>query len=304
VRQTAIQQRSLALLLAAAGAGTAWYLAPGWEMWATAATLTVTGAIAVVLCAAGAALWRGSPHRRTVAAVTLFAGAILLLLDAAGIKVSLADPGPLPYELLLAAGATVSGIGVLLRRRGGRWLALAFGAAGALSSGLNLVHWIAADVVDQFGWALAIWTLGGLIVLASLVGLAGEDRLAGDDQVWMRRDPIVRWMRAATMTGIVASTMLLVYAWLQDGVVASLAAPATALAVFLAVGAVLAARGLVLGGVVLAIGAVFLAAMWTAVYQLTPGGFRIPGYYLIFWLPAALSGLLCAAALIRSRACP
>jgi hypothetical protein len=296
-----VRCRLIALFLAAGSAGLVTYLAPGWEMWVTPATAAVTGTLGVLLLAALAALWRGSPRRRAVGAALLFAGCALLVLDIVGLPVSPVSVGPVPYEILVALATGVAGAGVLLRRRVARWLGLAVGAAGAISSGMNLHTWIAAGVVDPFGWTLSIWTLGGVLLLATLSGrdVAGEDRLAGREEVWRSREPLVRWTRAATITALAASPMLLVYGFMQEGAVGALTAPATAIAVYLAIAAALAGQGKVLGGLLLAIGALALAAMAAATFALRPDGesMRIPAFYLPFWLPAAVTGLVSGLAM-------
>lgn len=296
--------RLLALLLAAGGAGLVVYLAPGWEMWATPATAAVSALMAGFLLATLALLWRGSPSRRLVGAGLLVAGSALLVLDVAGLRVAALSPGPVPYEILLVAATGLAGAGVLLRRRIARWLGLAVGAAGAISSGMNLQLWIDAGVVDGAGWTLAIWTLGGVLILCTLGGrdVAAGDRLAPREEVWRSRDPLVGWTRAATVSAIAACPMLLVYGFMQVGAVDALAAPAAVLAAYLAVAAVLAGQGKVLGGVLLAFGALALAAMTAATFALRPDGstLRIPAFYLPFWLPAAATGLGAGLAIVRA----
>jgi hypothetical protein len=297
-------QRALAIALTLTGLAVAAYAGPGWRQWAGAATLALSGALAAALALAALTAWRGSSRRPALGAALLLAGAALLLLDAAGVSIEGASPGPVPYELLLAAATAVAGCGVVLRRRSARWLALGLAGAGAVSSGLNLSQWMMAGVVDRAGWALSFWTLGSLGVLASLLGrdVAAQDRLAEREQVWSRRDPLVRWMRAATIAAIVATPMLLVYAFMQAGAVASLTRAAPALAGLLAVGALLGARGQLLGGALLALGGLGLAALAICAVLFAPAGteLRVAAYYLVFWTPAALSGIACGVALAAS----
>jgi hypothetical protein len=304
VRSTLVRCRLIALFLAAGAAGLVAYLAPGWEMWVTPGTAAVTGGLAALLLAALAALWLGSPRRRLVGAALLFAGSALILLDIAGHPVSPVSVGPLPYEILVAVATGLAGAGVLLRRRVARWIGLAVGAAGAISSGLNLHTWIDAGVVDPFGWTLSIWTLGGVLLLVTLGGrdVAAGDRLAGREEVWRSRDPLVRWTRAATISAIAASPMLLVYGFMQEGAIPALTVPAAVLAGYLAIAAGLAGHGKVLGGVLLALGGLALGAMTVAAFALRPEGdsLRIPTFYLPFWLPAAVTGLSSGALLVRA----
>ena len=315
MRSTLIRCRLLALFLAASAAGLVAYLAPGWEMWATPATVAVSAGLALALLAALVTLWRGSALRRVVGAALLLSGCALLVLDIAGLRVTSVPVGPLPYEILVAAVTGLAGVGILLRRRFARWLGLAVGAAGAASSAMNLQLWITAGLVDGCGWTFSIWTLAGVLMLLTLGGrdVAAGDRLGGREEVWGSRDPLVFWTRAATIAAIVACPMLLVYAFVQEGAVEALAAPATALAAYLAIAAALAGHGKVLGGILLAFGALALAGLAAAAFALRPEGqgMRTAVFYLPFWLPAAVTGLVSGLALalaarrrVRSPAAP
>lgn len=296
--------RLVALLLAAGAAGLVVYLAPGWEMWVTPVRAVVSAGLGALVVAAVLALWRGSAARRVVGAVLLLCGSVLLVLDIAGLEVTAIPVGPLPYEILIAVVTGLAGMGVLLRRRFARWLGLAVGAAGAVSSGLNLQLWVAAGVVDGSGWTFAIWTLAGAVMIVTLAGrdVAANDRLAAREQVWRASDPLVSWIRAATITAVIASPMLLVYGFMQEGAIAQLTAPAAILAAWLAVAAALAGHGKAVGGVLLAIGALALAGMTAAAFMLRPEGesMRVPAFYLPFWLPAAATGLGAGALLVRA----
>jgi len=308
VRTSLLLCRSIALLLLAGSAGLVAYLAPGWARWATPATVLVSALLAVALSAAVIALWRGSAGRRAVGALLLLTGSALLVLDIAGIHITAVPVGPVPYEILVATANALAGVGVLLRRRFARWLGLAVGVAGAASSGMNLQLWIAAGVVDASGWTLAIWTLGGVLLVVTLGGrdVAAGDRLAAREEVWLARDPIVAWTRAATITAVAACPMLLVYGFVQTGAAPALAAPAAVLAAFLAIAAALAGSGKAAGGVLLAIGALALVAMTAAAFALRPAGsdLRVPAFYLPFWLPAAATGLGAGIALLRAVRSP
>ncbi|HWM84824.1 MAG TPA: hypothetical protein VNO33_03275, partial [Kofleriaceae bacterium] len=210
---TAAPRRAAAVVLSLTGLGLAGHVAPGWAAWAAPTSLTATGVLGVAVIAAVAALWSGTRHRRTVGAVLLLIGSALCALDAAGVSFAVASIGPAPYAILIAGATALAGIGILLRRRGARWLGLALAATGAMSSGINLAQWMLAGISDAYSWVLAVWTLGSLAVLFTLFGrdVAEEDRLAPHERVWARRDPLVRWMRAATVSAIAAVPMLIVY---------------------------------------------------------------------------------------------
>ena len=304
MRSNLVLCRLIALLLAAGAAGVVAWLAPGWEMWVTPVRAVVSAGLGALVVAAVVALWRGSAGRRVVGAVLLLSGSVLLVLDIAGLQVTAIPVGPLPYEILIAVVTGLAGMGVLLRRRFARWLGLAVGAAGAVSSGLNLQLWVAAGVVDGSGWTFAVWTLAGVVMIVTLAGrdVAAGDRLAAREQVWRASDPLVSWIRAATITAVIASPMLLVYGFMQEGAIDALSAPAAILAGYLAIAAALAGHGKVVGGVLLAVGALGLAGMTAATFALRPEGesMRIPAFYLPFWLPAAATGLGAGALLLRA----
>lgn len=304
MRQPIARHRAVAAFLLVAALAAAVYLVSGWSLWATPVTLAVTGALAAAVLITAAAAWRGSAHRRVLGAVQLLVGSAALVLDALGLSFVSASPGPGPYAIGLAAATGIAGLGVLLRRRSARWFAFGLGAAGAVSSGLNLAQWMMAGVVDPFGWTLAIWTIGSLSALAALFGrdVAEQDRLGAHEQVWNRRDPLVRWMRAATISTMIAIPMLVVYAFIQQGAVPGATTAAPALAALLAVAALLSTRGQLLGAALLAIGGLGLVGLSAAAVALSPTGlgFHVAGYYLLFWLPAAICCLACGVALARS----
>jgi hypothetical protein len=228
---------------------------------------------------------------RRAAAAILVATSAIVTWHLAG-KVGLwARPSTLAVSALLAA-ATVAAVVTL-------WT----GSVHRRLVGAALL-WMHAGITSDVSWALCVGTLGALVVLLTLVGgdVAGEDRLAASEQVWTRPEPLVTWMRAASITALMAGLMAIVYAYVQHGAVPSLRLPAVALALYLAVAALLSMRGRVLGGVLLAIGGVLLVGLSIAVAVQTAPAARVQlaGYYLMFWTPAAACGLCLGAALSRA----
>jgi hypothetical protein len=298
-----VAQRRVAVSLLLASAAVAAYLVPRSASWVGPGTTAITGALILSIVLAVAALWRGSPDRRYIGAAVLLSNTVLLGFDAAGMSLAGATIGPSAYAVLMAVASGAAALGILLRRRGARWLGIGLGAAGAVSAGLNLSQWMVAGFASGLSWALAVWSLGSLVVIASLTGrdVADDDRVDERDLVWTRRDPLVRWMRAATVTAIAATPMLLVYALAQADAVAAVKTAAPFVAAVLAAGAFLSARGLLVGGALLALGAVGLVALSAAAVALAPPpvGLRIAGYYMVFWLPTAVCGLACGVAMVR-----
>jgi hypothetical protein len=296
-------RRVVAVSLVLASAGIAAYLAPRNAYWVGPGTAAISGALLLSIVLAVAALWRGSPQRRFIGAALLLSNTVLFGFDAGGASLAGATVGPAAYAVLLAIASAAAGLGILLRWRGARWLGIGLGVAGAVSAGLNLSQWMLAGFASGLSWALAVWSLGSLVVIALLSGsdVADQDRLAAREQVWTRRDPLVLWMRAAVVSAIAAAPMLLVYGLAQADAVAEVKAVAPAVAALLAAGAFLGARGMLAGGALLALGAVATLGLAAALVALAPPvvGLRIAGYYLVFWLPSAVCGLRCGVALLR-----
>lgn len=300
------RHRLAASLLALISAFATWHLVTGWQLWLTGETAVVSAIALVGAAVALVLLWRGSPARRLVASMTLLLGAALMVMQLFGWLLPLAKPGPVPYTLLLVAVCCTAGIGMLARWRIARWIAIGFGTAGAVSSGLNLAQWVRLDMCNGHSWTFAIWLISSLVIALCSSGadLAEQDRSSDASSVWSRPDPLVVWMRRATITALIAGMMLIVYGTFQHFTVAAVADAAPFLAAVLLLGAALAACGRIAGGLVLSAGAVALAVIATVAVASAPDGpgLQIAGYYLVFWVPAIVSGLGCAAALIAAAA--
>jgi hypothetical protein len=295
-----VARRILALSFPLGTLALAVALAPGWELWGGALPLGVSLALAVAVASGSAALWTGSvAGRRAVGAAVLFGGSAILFASAGGAV--LFGFGPPAYSAALGAAVAIAGVGVVLRRRWARWLALALGAAGGLSAGMNLVWFL--PLAGAATWTFALWTAGCALIVAMLAGsdVASADRLGAREEVWRRRDPVVAWMRAAVVTALTAAPMLIVYGWLQAGAVPALRTPALVLAGFLVVAAAIAGSGRLFGALLLAAGAGGLLALSAGVLALAAPGIRtFAGYYLVFWIPAAVCALVCAAQVARA----
>jgi hypothetical protein len=96
---------------------------------------------------------------------------------------------------------------------------------------------------------------------------------------------------------LVAVPMLLVYAWMQP-IVPATVVPAQLVAAVLTLGVAAAARGRVLGALLLVVGGAGLLVVTAATYfGAEAGTTRVASYYVVFWLPAALTSLACAGLL-------
>lgn len=119
------------------------------------------------------------------------------------------------------------------------------------------------------------------------------------DGLWRSSHRLVRSVRWTILTNLIAVPMLLVYAWVQP-VVPSTRLAALVLAALLGLGTALAMGRKVVGALLLSVGGLGLLVQTLATLSL--GGraqLYITSYYTVFWLPAALASLICAALLAR-----
>ncbi len=235
--------------------------------------------------------------------------AVVLLAVAEGLLVAhlfdrwpfAADPFANPRYvafLTLVLAATIYGL--VRRRIWARWVGLAFGTFGTLSSGINAVQFVGAQVRDPWTWTFCAFSLGSAIVGLNLADRRVADAFlqgSGPSALWRSTDPLVRVTRWAVVSCVAAVSMLLVYAWLQP-FVAGTADRALALALVLGAGAVLTMLRKTLGGLVLGIGGAALAAFLVSIARAGAAEPGLVAYYAVFWAPGALLGMLCGAMML------
>jgi hypothetical protein len=192
----------------------------------------------------------------------------------------------------------------------GRWLALALGAVGVVSSGLNTISWWHATAHAELlypswsvatfeqAWVLWVSVIGGTMIVALLVQPAVRQRFAAraTGSTWTSNDRLVGLLRATLIAGFAAIPMLLVYAWLQP-IVPATQTTALVLAGGLAIAGVLVVRGWVVGALLLVGCGMGLLAQ-TAVTVIETQQRGIAAYYAVFWVPAGLLAVACGARMV------
>ena len=284
---------ALALVLAAAaiitvaavrllGASTAW-LTPT----SIAISLTLMALTAASIVAVGRDV-RGL--RIAIAASLLGAKVGFIAAELAGYRVVrfVAYPST-KFAVVLAIGIGAATISLVRHRMWARWAYLGLGLAAIGSGGLNAINfwpvsghveahapaWSMLVLEQSWGYACAI--VAGLLIVANLAPI-GDSFVAGRSHA-----------------SLVAIPMLLVYAWVQPLVPATVPT-ALALAAVLTLGVVVAVRGGVIGALFLCLGGVGLAAQTITTCTLATGvSQRSTFYYAAFWMPAAILALVAAA---------
>ena len=98
------------------------------------------------------------------------------------------------------------------------------------------------------------------------------------------------------VTAFAAAPMLLVYAWLQP-IVPATRVTAIVLAIALTLGTVITVRGKLVGAFVLVLAGLGMLAQSAVTFAGAGAQRGIAGYYLVFWLPAAVCAIVCGVRL-------
>jgi hypothetical protein len=294
--------RIAALLLSAAAAAAAFYLgrpsAAAFQPGRAEALLSIFLLAATATTAVAA--FGGSVRLRIAAAASLFSiGGVLLFLGALHRWPLAVQPFTSDRYLWFLVGVHAAAIYGLLRRRlWARWLGLAFGGYGALSSGINAAWWLGH--ADHWCWTFLAFFFGSILVAINLLDPdVAETFLARSrhQSLWRSPDGLVRLTRWATIANLAAVSMLLVYAWMQP-FVPSTAPSALALAGVLGVATVLLLQRKVAGGLLLGVGAIGLFAQTVVTALRGAAEPELVAYYVVFWMPAALLGGACGVRML------
>jgi len=243
---------------------------------------------------------------------TRIAVAAGLLLVADGLLVAhLANAWPLAcdpfhsqaYVVFLVGAHSATVYGLVRKRLWARWIGLAFGTFGALSTGINAFNFL--SVRDDWTWTFFTLFFGSVAVGLNLADPALAEVFVSRSKqatLWRSSDRLVRLTRAAVVANLAAVPMLLVYAWMQP-FVPSTASSAVVLAVVLGVGGTLTILRKIAGGLVLAIAGVVLVAQTVVTGMRGAHQPELVAYYAVFWLPAAVLGVACGVLMLwRARA--
>lgn len=297
----------LSLVLAAVVA-LAWHRLHGTTTaWATPVTVTISALLAAGALGTIVAAWRSSAKLHLVLGVGLLGAQLLIIATRlAGMRIVEYDLFPdRKLAIVVASCLALSIYGLIRHRVWGRWLAIALGATGAVSGGINTIHFWAVTAgpnAELFHWSmqmhLAAWvlwvgTIGGLMVVLNLASPAVGAAIAArtQDATWTAPTREARWVRATIITALAAVPMLLVYAWLQP-IVPATKTSALVLAAALAIGATAAIRGKLAGALLLVVAGLGLVVqtVMTATGAAPHQG-MVAVYYAVFWLPAAITAI-------------
>lgn len=298
----------MALVLAAASA---WHLIGAGTAWVTPFVAVISALLVLaVLATLPAVLANVTWLRLALPVVLLGANAGFIVAHELGVRlVSFTPYSSTRFALTLMAALVLGAIGLLRRRMWARWLYLALGAAAIGSGGLNAInYWPVSGRVDPLHvawshqtiescWGFLVSAIAGLVIVANLAGAGAAFSAGPSHTAWTSDHRLVRVLRLLVVTALVAVPMLLVYAWMQP-IVPATVVPAQLVAAVLTLGVAAAARGWVLGALLLVVGGAGLLVVTAATYfGAEAGTTRVASYYVVFWLPAALTSLACAGLL-------
>ena len=206
------------------------------------------------------------------------------------------------YAAVIAALGAAVGIGLIAGAFWARWGAIAFAASAGLGGLLNSYNMRAWR--DESAWLAAIGVIGAAIILSQLLRGAVSAHFARRAQhaVWASRDRLIASARWAAIANFGAAPMLLLYA-LGQPVAPSTVWSALVLAPVLAIGSALVVARRSIGIAILAVGGLGLLAHTAMTLNCVPAyALRTAGYYTVFWMPAALLGLVAGSiAFARAR---
>jgi hypothetical protein len=273
------------------------------------ATERLMSAIAVLGTAASAvAIFRDDVRARVF--VTC-----VLLLGAPALRIAEQRGHSLPYitwdhgtlASIVSVTVLVAIIGLVRRRVWGRFLGVAGSLAGLGGSLLNGIGTLADPGMYTWGHACAGAGCASLVLLQ--VGPSMRDAFEGpaaseSESLWRSREPVIRALRAALISTLVAAPMLLVYAITQP-VVPGTVALALVLAGVQLGATVLCLLRKVIGALLLSLAGaalllftiVCIAASWR-LNASEPGSLQIIAYYAVFWLPAGVASVSASAVLL------
>lgn len=206
------------------------------------------------------------------------------------------------YAAVIAVLGASVGIGLLRGAFWARWGAIAFAASsgiGGLLNSYNMRAWR-----EEYAWLAAIGVIGSAIILSQLLRPSVREHFAQKAQhaVWASRDRLIASARWAAIANFGAAPMLLLYA-LGQPVAPATVWSALVLVPVLATGSVLVVMRRTAGIAVLAVGGLALLAHTAMTLHCVPAyAMRTAGYYTVFWVPAALLGLVAGSiAFARAR---
>lgn len=284
--------------------------------WLTPTSTTISLILMALTAASLVAVARDVRGLRIAIAASLLGAKVgFIVAELAGYRlVSFVAYPSTKFAVVLALGVAAATVGLVRHRMWARWAYLGLGLAAIGSGGLNAINfwpvsghveahapaWSMLVLEQSWGYACAI--VAGLLIVANLAPI-GDSFVAGKSHAtWTSDAAVIRALRRLTIASLGAIPMLLVYAWVQPLVPATVPS-ALALAAVLTLGVIVAVRGGVVGALILCVGGVGLGVQTAVTYALASGvPQRTTLYYAAFWMPAALLSLVAAAHLARPLA--
>jgi hypothetical protein len=277
----------------------AWYCGSAW-FGPTERLLTAIALLGTI--ASAAAIWRDDIRARVFVTCILLLGAPALRIgELRGHTLAYIQWDHGTIASIVSVTVLVAILGLVRRRVWGRWLAVAGSLAGLGGSLLNGIGSLVEPGV--YTWAHACAGAGCASLVLLLIGPTMRDAFEDParESLWRSREPVIRALRAALLSTLVAAPMLLVYAITQPVV------PGTATFALVLAGVQLGATVLcllrkVVGALLLSLAGaallVFTLACGVAVFEL-PESARIVAYYAVFWVPAGIASVIASATLLR-----
>ena len=244
----------------------------------------------------------GAFARRCVAVTILLAAAGLLVLRLGGFDWTVPNWPGTPYVAVLLSAVSIAILGVVLRHRSGRWLALALAFVGTATALIN----VGLTSIEPECSTWLLYALSGALVLVNLAGrpVALDDTVDDRDfsQAWSTHVRPAWWLRAAVLSALVAAPMLLLYGFAEWGAVPAYEAPAILIAIALLASVFAVVRGRAIGALML--GASGLATVVLSFLVISTADFAferdLAAYYVAFWLPAGLAASVSGTTLTRA----
>lgn len=258
--------------------------------------------------------WRSFVTGRLAVTVTLMLGTSLLIGLRALDRCPVALDG-MPnrgYAAFISLVALAAAVGIVRRMFWARWIAFAFCVGASLCGVINGVGLY--ELHDERAWVPVIgFIAGGAAWIHLAHPSVREHFLAGTGnkhELWISKNPIIRASRWAAISNFAAVPMLLLYGLTQP-VVKETVTTGFVLAALLGIGAALVVARKVVGVLLLGVSGIGLLVQSAATLAVA-SNFHSPAtrehalwiaeYYVAFWFPAGLLGILAAFLVLRHKA--
>ena len=216
------------------------------------------------------------------------------------------------YTTLLAAACGVAIVGVTRRAPWGRWLVLALGFGGIMTSGMNVAYGVSYAISKHSMTGVLAWQRTSLILgagsLAFLLLARGRTMREAFGRpftpsepttIWSASHPLVGAVRVALIAGFAASATSILYG-LGQPVVPETATSALVLAGVFLFAALLTLARKTAGVLLIVVTGLGFLAQACATYSLASDDAKgSAAFFGVLWLSAAMTALSCGARLLK-----